>query len=381
LERAGSPVPAERPDAGALGVALMATANALPRPEPLTLAVGEPTIAGVVLDDEATNLTRSADDRDLDLTVGIDAIDDLPDEWEEDRRRRRWPWVVLAILFAAALGGGAAWYWNDARTPSFDVPRLIGLTEEAAREAVSQYGWRIETVDAREDGSTPGEVLGTDPAPGASLREGGTLELRVSLGNTLARLPTDLVGRPLPEAQAALERAGGFTVAVLEQFDEEVAAGTVLALGPDVPAELAKGSEVALVVSKGPQPRVVPEGMSGGTYEQAAAALEAVGLTPKRVEEFHDTITPGKVISSRPGPGAEVPRGGEVEVIVSKGPDVVKVPGVSGLTLDQATAAIERAGLTVGEVFGPANGRPFDTNPSPGTSVKRGTTVDIYLRR
>jgi hypothetical protein len=32
-------------------------------------------------------------------------------------------------------------------------------------------------------------------------------------------------------------------------------------------------------------------------------------------------------------------------------------------------------------VFGPANGRPFETNPAVGTSVKRGTTVDIYLRR
>jgi beta-lactam-binding protein with PASTA domain/serine/threonine protein kinase len=381
LERAGAPVAADRPDASELGVALMATANELPRPEPLTLAVGEPTIAGVVLDDEVTNLTRSPDDGDLDLTVGLDAIDDLPEEWEEDRHRRRWPWVVLAILLAAAIGGGAAWYWNDARTPSFEVPRLLNLSEQRAREAVSQYGWRIETVEERKDGSEPGTVLATDPPPGESLREGGTLELTISLGNTLARVPQDLVGKPLAEAQAALQQAGGFTVAVTQQFDETVPADTVIALGPDVPAEVPKGGEVALVVSQGPEPRKVPDGMSGGTFEEAKAKLEAVGLKAKKVDEFHDTITPGKVISSRPGPGTEVPRDSEVEVLVSKGPDVVKVPSVSGLTLDQATAAIERAGLTVGEVFGPANGRPFDTNPSPGTTVKRGTTVDIYLRR
>jgi eukaryotic-like serine/threonine-protein kinase len=246
---------------------------------------------------------------------------------------------------------------------------------------VSEYGWKIEKVDDRKDGSTAGQVIDTDPNVGESLDEGDTLELHVSLGNSLARIPRDVAGKPLPEVQAALDRAGGFTAAVTEQADEEVPAGTVLALGPDVPRDLPKGSEVAVIVSKGPQPRVVPEGMSGGTYEEASAALQAVQLQPKRVDEFHDTITAGKVISSRPGPGAEVPRDGEVEVVVSKGPDLVKVPGVSGLTLDQATAALERAGLTVGEVFGPANGRPFDTNPSPGTSVKRGTTVDIYLRR
>ena len=35
----------------------------------------------------------------------------------------------------------------------------------------------------------------------------------------------------------------------------------------------------------------------------------------------------------------------------------------------------------VGDAFGPANGEPFATDPEAGTQVRRGSTVDIYLRR
>jgi len=70
-----------------------------------------------------------------------------------------------------------------------------------------------------------------------------------------------------------------------------------------------------------------------------------------------------------------------VEIIVSRGPDLVAVPSVKGTTLEQAIAALEGAGLAVGDAFGPANGKPFETDPPAGTMVRRGTAVDIYLRR
>ena len=65
---------------------------------------------------------------------------------------------------------------------------------------------------------------------------------------------------------------------------------------------------------------------------------------------------------------------------MSKGPDVVNVPEVRGMSLDEAVGAIEGAGLVVGDAFGPANGDPFLTSPAAGTEVRRGSTVDIYLR-
>ena len=403
LTRAGLAEAADRLDSGALGIALMAVAEELPRPAPLPLgdgeapeqtddAGGDATMLGAAL--VGTRLA-SADD----ATVVVDATDAAPEgtalaappEWladdlvvhtdEEERPRRRWPWAVLVAVLAVLIGGGAALAYSAVSTPSHEIPDLHGLTEAEAQAQAEDLGFDVAREEAREDGSTPGTVLSTKPPAGEELDEGDTLTLVVSAGNTLAAVPTDLVGKPIEQATDMLKFAGDFKPKVTEQVSEDVAKGVVIAMGEGVPAELPKGSEVPLVVSSGPAPRTVPSGLVGGTFDQAKAALEGVQLKAKRVDEFSDDVEKGKVIRLEPGEGQQAPRDSEVAVVVSKGPDIVKVPQVRGKSLDEAVAAIEGAGLVVGDAFGPANGDPFATNPPAGSDVRRGTTVDIYLQR
>ena len=266
-------------------------------------------------------------------------------------------------------------------TPSHEIPDLRGLPEAEATAKAKALGFEVARAEDRQDGSKPGTVLSTKPVAGKDLDEGDTLTLVISLGNTLATVPTDLVGKPIEEATKTLTDAGGFTPAITEQASEDVPKGVVIALGDGVPAQLPKGEAVPLVVSSGPAPRTVPSGLVGGTYEQAKAALEGVQLKAKKVDEFSDDVEKGKVIRLEPGEGQAAPRGSEVAVVVSKGPDVVKVPDVRNKSLDEAIAAIEHAGLVVGDAFGPANGDPFATSPPAGSDVRRGTSVDIYLKR
>ena len=401
LERAGLPDPADRPDAGELAVALMACAEELPRPEPLALNPSTPlldlTSEGADPDDTmigaadsgASRVEVPGDRTAVDVptvttdttgaTTGAVLLDDV--DLDDAPARRRWPWVVLALLLSLSVGGGGAWAYVSAQAPSYEIPALVSLHEDQALELIADYGWEIDRRETRVNDTTPGEVLDTDPGVGELLREGGTLRMVVSLGNELAPVPGDLDGKTLEEATAILAEAGGFTPEVERAFHESVQPDVVISLGPDVPDDLPRESAVPLVVSQGPEPRIVPDGMEGGTYEEAAAALEAVQLQAKKVEEFSDDVEKGVVIALRPGPGEPVARDGTVEVVVSRGPDLVKVPDVKGKTLQEAVAAIEAAGLTVGDAFGPANGRPFETDPPIGTQVRRGTTVDIYLRR
>jgi len=403
LERAGRPDPAERAGAGELAVSLMAVAGDLPKPQPLPLAGGGPSLDSLVADDRDPTMIgapeRSDDSTRVegpgDRTLAVPApaggpsrpqappvvFDDGLDD-EDPPSRRRWPLVAVVVLLAALIGGGGAWAYVSSQVPTYEVPELEGKSEQEALELIARYGWEVERVEGRADGSVPGMVLSTDPAAGELLREGGTLRMVVSLGNELAAVPTDLVGLTLDDARARLAEAGGFTAEVVEEvFDEVVPAGVVTAIGPDVPGELPRESAVPLVVSKGPPPRTIPDGLAGGTFEQAAAALAEEQLQATKVEEFSDDVEAGTVIGTRPAAGEQVPRDSTVEVVVSKGPDLVTVPSVAGMDLDQAVAALESAGLTVGDAFGPAKGNPFETDPPGGSEVRRGSTVDIYLRR
>src|SRR5690606_30812604 len=110
-------------------------------------------------------------------------------------------------------------------------------------------------------------------------------------------------------------------------------------------------------------------------------ALTAVRLVPVRGEAFSDTVEAGRVIGLQPAEGTQVPRDSDVEVVVSKGPDLVTIPEVDGLDLDEAIDRLEAAGFVVEDVEGPPRGRPFETDPPAGTKAKRGSAVVLYTRR
>jgi serine/threonine protein kinase/beta-lactam-binding protein with PASTA domain len=403
LERVGQPEVAGRPDAGELGVSLMAIAGDLPRPEALPLVTSSVADQTVAAERDSTLLgggsrsggeaTRLAHPGEVTVVDGLPVVggevepmflDDVEGYTPPRPRRRRWPWVIVLVLLAAGLGVGGARIYNDMSVPSYPMINVVGSTEEAARALIqdADHGWSVRIEKVRQDGSTPGAVVRSDPKFEEKLKRGRRITLFVSLGNELAVVPTDVANRPYAEVEALITQAG-FVPERHDVPDETVVKDTVLGLGELAGVEagkLPKQSTIPVNVSSGPAPRTVPKDLGDGSYEQAAAAITAAGLKPTRADVFNDTAPVGKVTGTTPDAGAQVPRDSAVQILVSKGPDVVKVPSVKGLSLQQAISTLEGAGLTVGDVFGPAKGQPFTTSPDAGTSVKRGTKVDIYLK-
>ena len=78
-----------------------------------------------------------------------------------------------------------------------------------------------------------------------------------------------------------------------------------------------------------------------------------------------DTIVQNKVIETRPAAGQELDRGTEVTIVLSTGKQRVSVPKVVGLSLADATTALESAGFTVTVT------RKEDTTADPGTVLSQ----------
>jgi beta-lactam-binding protein with PASTA domain len=275
------------------------------------------------------------------------------------------------------LLGAAGFLATRVLRPSHDVPELTGLRIAQVDPLVDGFDWDIREVGARAAGSQPGEVLEQDPAPGEGLREGSTLTLTVSRGEELAPVP-DLEQLTVDQATAALDGAGLRIGPGISKYSEFVAEGVVLAPAT-VFTELPAGSFVPVVVSLGPRPRVVPE-VAGSSFDEAAAALDDVGLTAVQAEEHSETVPEGEVIRSEPGAGAEVARDGEVSVVVSAGPPPVEVPDVVGRLAATAADRLEAVGLVVTDVNGPPNRPVCATDPAPGETVERGTEVVLATR-
>ena len=425
LERAARLDPDERPEAAEFEIALMAAAEDFDRPEPLpivaTMGDGEQTSQWLVVDGESgislvdpgappvgtappeEQSSRSpitvAQEHDLlaasrpsslgpveplELPPIGTASTGIASTGSRSRRRRSRLLVVVAVLavIAAPLG-----WWFFVRVPVHDVGSFVGEDVADATAAAEAMGWIVDdNTQDRRDGTSPGEVLAQDPAVGESLAEGEVLHLTVSLGPTLAPLP-DVVGQPQADAESALAQAGFVVGGVTRAPDEDVPADHVISATPvdgsepvDSQGRLPKETTVDLVVSDGPAPRVVPEGLQGAKVADAVAALEAVQLTPRQNQSYSEDVPEGYVISVSQAPGTEVARGSDVVLEVSKGPAPITVPDVRFNSGSVAAAMLEDAGFTVSGIEGSPSGMVLATDPPAGEKHPRGTAVRVFTR-
>ena len=238
-------------------------------------------------------------------------------------------WIVLGALLLVAAASGTALAVLADRTPTHPVPTLAA-TQAAATRQLTTLGFKVHTEHLRRDGTKPGQVLGSRPAAGRRVAEGHTVTLLVSDGQTLVKVPAHLAGKPEAAAVAFLKHQGLAVAPSQHQYSETVAAGTVLSYVGSPPAQLPRGSTVRLLVSAGPKPRVLPD-VSGLTPAQAAQQLTNLGLVPVTVKQFSDSVDSGGLIGLNPASGQSVGRGSTVQVVVSKGPELVAVPSMKGI--------------------------------------------------
>ena len=99
------------------------------------------------------------------------------------------------------------------------------------------------------------------------------------------------------------------------------------------------------------------------------------------------TVPEGTVMEIRPGPGELVEKGSSVLIIVSSGPEPVRVPVVRGRTEAQARNTLTEIGLIPivsyqDGAFGPAeDGRVLSQSQPVGALVPPGTEVAIVVAR
>jgi serine/threonine-protein kinase len=123
------------------------------------------------------------------------------------------------------------------------------------------------------------------------------------------------------------------------------------------------------------------------TEDQARDRLSEAGLEVGDVSRrFSDTVERGTVISTDPGVGERVRSGGPVSLVISSGPEVVKVPSLEGRPLDQAREALKDQGLKPGMVTRAFSGSiprgsVISTEPEAGTERRAGTAVALVVSK
>ncbi|GLZ34273.1 serine/threonine protein kinase [Lentzea sp. NBRC 105346] len=188
----------------------------------------------------------------------------------------------------------------------------------------------------------------------------------------------DVSGQSETNASQLL-RDASLTAIVVKEPSNEVPNGQVLRTDPGNGTELLKGQTVKLIVSRGKP--VVPFVNVGIDEAAAISEIEKAGLKAVKdpaKDAFSDSVPQGKVVGLDPRPGTQLDVGGNVTLVMSKGPSPRKpVPNVTGKTKDEAFLEIQRAGLEPFELKTEESeavdkDRVVRTEPAAGTVVTGG---------
>lgn len=262
----------------------------------------------------------------------------------------RWP-IALIVLGALLLAGLLAWFLL--RGDTVTVPAVAGQPAAAAQQRLVDEGLRPIVVSEASDTVPEGTAIRTDPAAGTKVDKDSNVNLVVS-GQSTGGVPA-VVGQQEAAAVAEVE-AAGFT-ALVTRAESPEAEGTVIQQSPAAGDNASPGSTVTLTVSAGSRSTTVTQTETQVQTQTQAAPAPAPTPTP--------TTTTTTTVTTQAQP------------------TTVQVPTLTGLTLAEATARLQQAGLRVGTTTdGPGTqtaGTVTDQNPAAGTRVERDTDVALTL--
>lgn len=217
---------------------------------------------------------------------------------------------------------------------------------------------------------------------------GGVLAiiLIVILMNTLttkAVMVPNVKNMTQEQAAQELEKAGLKLEVENQVYSSDVESGKIVSQNPEEGREMKKGQTVKVTVSKGTQNVTVPK-VIGLSEAEATAAIDKLKLVKNVKREYNSDVATGIVYSVDPGEGVSVAEGTSITLYVSKGQDLVTVPGIVGMSESAAEAQIEDSGLSVGRVTTSESdtvsaGLVISQSPTEGTQTERGTSINFVV--
>jgi beta-lactam-binding protein with PASTA domain len=230
------------------------------------------------------------------------------------------------------------------------VPKVVGMTQEEATAALQGAGYEVQAKGVFDETAEEGVVIRQEPDAGTVAEPGTRVDIYVSQGKNPEVEVPDVVGMSETQAFEALD-AVGLEAVPSSTYSEAVPVGQVISQEPAAGNTAKRGDSVSISVSQGPAPpqnATVPN-VIGQTEAEAVATLQEAGYDVAITSTYSELVPPDVVGAQAPLGGNITEPGITVAIVVSDGPrpaeDFVIVPDLRGMSLEEATAALEELGL------------------------------------
>ena len=213
-----------------------------------------------------------------------------------------------------------------------------------------------------------------------------TLSLVIKSEDTV--VVPDFIGNDVVHVLEVLTELGLNTKVRGSEYSADIPKHHVIHQEPEPGAEIKKGRDVRILISKGTETIPMPN-LVGLSQRQAGVIFDENDLCGGQIASTPDAaVEKEMVIAQVPPPGSQVRRGECVDLLISSGrrPIAIKMPTVAGLPLEEALLKIERHRLAQGVVRAEQiTGKPahsiLEQDPPAGYRIAVNTAVDLVVNR
>lgn len=288
---------------------------------------------------------RRQDDYD-DYEDDYDDYDDYDDDKMDKRTERK---VIIAaictaVAIIALISAIGLNIFNKGKPKPVTMPDLKGYSAADAKEMLKDKG--IENIAEEFEPSTTveaGLIISQVPEANKDIGSLDTVKIVISSGEDTVTVPS-LINMSVDDVYKMPEvTEGKIKIKQSEwQYHTEIEAAHIIDQFPEKGAEVAMGSEVTVIVSKGESsaeevlvPNVKGKSESAATNELTRGNLN----TGAKTFEYSDDYKEGLVMSQSIAGGEKVAGGTSIDLVISKGEkpvnqneDLPKQPDVQGTT-------------------------------------------------
>lgn len=197
------------------------------------------------------------------------------------------------------------------------VPYLVGKMLEDAKADIVSAGLKVGQIGASESTQPPDTVLSQYPKGGEKVLANTPVSLVVAIPGSPCIVP-DVIGLLKGVGETEINKAGLILGNVIEEASDEPK-DTILKQRPNPGTKVKKGSPVDIIISKGPQKKVIVPSLIGETIERAKEVLGEIGLKLSGIilKEESKIIEEGRIVKQDPAPGSLVNFGSFVKVTIA----------------------------------------------------------------
>ena len=254
--------------------------------------------------------------------------DEVVEPDSNSKKSKKKPWVktlLIAIpsilIMILAFFIGARIFENNFVSQEIEVPDIENMLFDDAKELLEENNLYI-SVEGRthSDEIEKDYIISQHPEKGTMVKPEYTVRVVLSLGPEMVLVP-NVEKNTKREAEIALENQG-LTLGEHEYINSEYPSDTVIEQSISPNTEVPKGTEISLIISLGPEEKLVTVGnYIGQQLDVAKQMINGDRLKLSKVsEEYSDTASKGTVIKQSLTPGETVSEYRSIDLVVSLGP-------------------------------------------------------------